>query len=178
MLRFHKSAALRLACVAALLLISFGARASMLSPEMEDKAANFLAWFVLIAMPPGAIALFWLVHILPEKVAHKKHHPQTEAITTLCLLSLVFGGLLWPIAWLWAYTKPVGYKMAYGTDKHDDYFREHGEKLATSVGDEAVQKDIAHLKEELDQMAKVRKLSPELEAIRVQLSARSQGGAA
>ena len=28
-------------------------------------------------------------------------------IRTLCLLSLVFGGLLWPIAWLWAYTKPV-----------------------------------------------------------------------
>jgi hypothetical protein len=30
---------------------------------------------------------------------------------------LVFGGLLWPIAWLWAYTKPVLYKRAYGVDK-------------------------------------------------------------
>jgi len=43
-------------------------------------------------------------------------HPQTRAIQCLCLLSLVFGGLLWPIAWLWAYSKPVFYKMAYGTD--------------------------------------------------------------
>ena len=51
---------------------------------------------------------------MPEKIAHKRHHPQLEAIKTLCLLSLVFGGLLWPIAWLWAYTKPVGYKLAYG----------------------------------------------------------------
>ena len=34
----------------------------------------------------------------------------------------MFGGLLWPIAWLWAYTRPVGYKMAYGTDKHPDYY--------------------------------------------------------
>jgi hypothetical protein len=34
----------------------------------------------------------------------------------LCLLSLCFGGLLWPIAWLWAYTKPVLHKLAYGTD--------------------------------------------------------------
>ena len=67
-----------------------------------------------------------MVHVLPEKIAHKRHHPQFEAIRTLCLLSLVFGGLLWPIAWLWAYTKPVGYKMAYGTDKHPDYFKEHG----------------------------------------------------
>jgi hypothetical protein len=43
-------------------------------------------------------------------------HPQTKAIQCLCLLSLCFGGLLWPIAWLWAYTKPVLHKMAYGTD--------------------------------------------------------------
>ncbi len=67
-----------------------------------------------------------MVHVLPEKIAHKRHHPQAEAIHTLCLLSLVFGGLLWPIAWLWAYTKPVGYKLAYGTDKHPDYYKEHG----------------------------------------------------
>ncbi len=72
------------------------------------------------------IVVFWLVHIMPEKIAHQRHHPQFEAIRTLCLLSLVFGGLLWPLAWLWAYTKPVGYKMAYGTDKHPDYYKEHG----------------------------------------------------
>jgi hypothetical protein len=35
--------------------------------------------------------------------------------------------LLWPIAWLWAYTSPIGYKMAFGTEKHEDFFIEHGE---------------------------------------------------
>jgi type 1 glutamine amidotransferase len=45
------------------------------------------------------------------------HHPQTKAIQVLCLLSLVFGGLLWPLAWLWAYSKPVFYRMAYGEDR-------------------------------------------------------------
>ena len=29
----------------------------------------------------------------------------------------VFGGILWPLAWLWAYTKPVLHKLAYGTDR-------------------------------------------------------------
>ncbi len=96
------------------------AHASLLSPELEDKLATFLALFILFIVPVVLIVLFWLVHILPEKIAHKRHHPQFEAIRTLCLLSLVFGGLLWPLAWLWAYSKPVMYKMAYGTDKHPD----------------------------------------------------------
>lgn len=96
------------------------ARASLLSPELEDKLATFLALFVIFVVPVVLIALFWMVHILPEKIAHKRHHPQFEAIRTLCLLSLVFGGLLWPIAWLWAYSKPVMHKIAYGTDKVHD----------------------------------------------------------
>jgi hypothetical protein len=110
----------------ALLAVPSTAHASLLSHEMEDALAKWIAIFVLFFVPVLLIVLFWMVHVLPEKIAHKKHHPQFEAIRTLCLLSLVFGGLLWPIAWLWAYTKPVGYKLAYGTDKHPDYFKDHG----------------------------------------------------
>jgi hypothetical protein len=112
--------------VAWLLATPSPADASLLSPAAEDAMAGFLAWFVVFFVPVVLIVLFWMVHVMPEKIAHKRHHPQLEAIKTLCLLSLVFGGLLWPLAWLWAYTKPVGYKLAYGTDKHPDYFKEHG----------------------------------------------------
>ena len=49
---------------------------------------------MLVIAPVVGIAVFWLVHILPEKIAEKKNHPQAKAIQTLCLLSLVFGGLL------------------------------------------------------------------------------------
>jgi uncharacterized protein DUF3302 len=95
--------------------------ASFLSPELEDSLATGIALFVIFVVPAVLVTLFWMVHILPEKIAHKRHHPQFEAIRTLCLLSLVFGGLLWPIAWIWAYTKPVMHKIAYGTDtaSHD-----------------------------------------------------------
>ena len=103
-----------------LLFLPPDAHASLLSEEMEDKLATFMALFVIFLVPVVLIVLFWMVHILPEKIAHKRHHPQFEAIRTLCLLSLVFGGLLWPLAWLWAYSKPVMYKMAYGTDVHPD----------------------------------------------------------
>ena len=143
-----------------------GAHASFLPPEMMDSAAMYLAWFVIIFVPIGGIVLFWLVHILPEKIAHKRHHPQRDAIQMLCLLSLVFGGLLWPIAWLWAYVKPVTYKMAYGTDKHEDYFLEMGEKAGTG---ELLKHELAHLREELDVMAAKGTLTPKLKALRSEL---------
>ena len=106
------------AAVAFLLLLPGRADASLLSPEAEDTLAKYLALFVVFIVPVVLIVLFWMVHILPEKIAHNRHHPQFEAIRTLCLLSLVFGGLLWPLAWIWAYTKPVMHKLAYGTDTH------------------------------------------------------------
>lgn len=98
------------------------AHASLFSGDTLDFVADILAWVVLVIAPVIAITVFWLVHILPEKIAEKRHHPQAPAIKTLCLLSLFFGGMLWPIAWLWAYSRPVLYKMAYGTDtvKHGE----------------------------------------------------------
>jgi Protein of unknown function (DUF3302) len=103
--------------VAALVLwLPAAAQASMFKGETLDMVADYLAWAVLVLVPVVGIAVFWLVHILPEKIAEQKRHPQAKAIQVLCLLSLVFGGMLWPIAWLWAYSKPVLYKMAYGTD--------------------------------------------------------------
>src|SRR5262249_15499793 len=99
------------------------------SSEFVDTAASWLALFIIIVVPIGGIVLFWLVHILPEKFAHQRHHPQLAAIKTLCLLSLVFGGILWPLAWLWAFTKPVLHQAAYGRDKHDDYYEKHGQPI-------------------------------------------------
>lgn len=99
------------------------AHASFLQGETLDTAANVIAWIVLIVVPIVAIGAFWMVHILPEKIAEKRKHPQAKAIQVLCLLSLAFGGLLWPLAFLWAYSKPVLYKLAYGTDTVEP---EHG----------------------------------------------------
>jgi CBS domain containing-hemolysin-like protein len=137
------------------------ARASFLSPELEDKLAGFIALAVIFVVPVVLIVLFWMVHILPEKIAHKRHHPQFEAIRTLCLLSLVFGGLLWPIAWLWAYSRPVMYKMAYGTDTVDHDADE-------SPGDEA-----AHAATLKDRIARLEeRASPaDLQALRADVDA-------
>jgi CBS domain containing-hemolysin-like protein len=102
--------------VAVALMFSEPAHASLFQGETLDAVADAVAWGALIIAPITVIVVFWLVHILPEKIAEKRKHPQAKAIQVLCLLSLFFGGMLWPLAWLWAYSKPVLYKMAYGTD--------------------------------------------------------------
>jgi hypothetical protein len=124
--------------------------------------ANFMAWFVLIVMPGFGIALFWIVHVLPEKIAEKRHHPNKDAIHVLCLLSLVFGGMLWPFAWLWAYTRPVVHKMAYGTEKHEDYFVEQGELAASG---ELAADHVDQLRAELEYIKQRGKLTPELKRV-------------
>jgi len=103
--------------LALLALLPLHAHASMFKGEALDAVADVMTWVVLIIAPVVGIGVFLMVHILPEKIAEKNHHPQAKAIQCLCLLSLFFGGMLWPLAWLWAYSRPVLYQLAYGTDK-------------------------------------------------------------
>lgn len=118
---------------ATLMLLPCIAHAALLSGDALDTAANIVAWIALLVVPVVLIAVFWIVHILPERIAEKRRHPQLDAIKTLCLLSLFFGGLLWPLAWLWAYTKPVLHRMAYGTDVDDRHG--HGGDALTPLHD-------------------------------------------
>ncbi len=153
----------------AALLLSQPAHASFLSGDALAKAANVIAIVVLVVVPIVVIVLFWLVHVLPEKIAHQNHHPQTKAIQVLCLLSLVFGGMLWPLAWLWAYTKPVLYKMAYGTDRADEYYETLAATDAASAGQ--LRSDVARLRADIDALIARGGAPEEFAVIRDQLAA-------
>ena len=144
------------------------AHASIFKGEALDTAANVLSWFVLIVMPFAAIGIFLYIHVLPEVIAEKRQHPHKDSIKVLCILSLFFGGLLWPFAWLWAYTRPVGYRMIYGTEKHEDYYVEEVERARSGALTAA---EIEHLREEIDGMAERGVLSPRLKAARAELAA-------
>ena len=131
-----------------------------MSGPLADTVANILAIIVLIFVPIAAIYLFWMVHILPEKVAEKRHHPQKDAIKTLCLLSLLFGGLLWPLAWLWAYSKPVMHKLAYGTDKHEDFYKEAAPDVPP------VAQEVARLRADLERLTAMGVDADDLRAVK------------
>jgi hypothetical protein len=119
--------------------------------HLEQIIADYLVWVVILLVPVAVIYLFWKIHILPELYAEKVHHPQTKLIQVICIMSIIFGGILWPLAWILAYSKPVLHKMAYGTDKSDDYYLDpdgkHPEKpLSLAI----VEDEISNLKEKLD----------------------------
>ena len=157
--------------------LALAAPSYALSSEFVDSAAHVLALFIIVAVPIGGIVLFWLVHVLPEKIAHKRHHPQRDAIQVLCLLSLVFGGLLWPLAWLWAYTKPVFHKMAYGRDKHDEFYDEVEEEAGLAVGAPSLKEELARLRTDVDALAGGGQQPAAIEAIRARLAALEQRAA-
>ena len=154
--------------VAGLGLSSSAAHASLLTPEQLNVAAFYLAWFIVIVFPVAGIVLFLMVHMLPEKIAERRHHPQKEAIKTLTILSLIFGGMLWPICWLWAYVKPISYRAVYGTAKHEDYYYEMGEKAQAG---ELTEDELAQLRDEIDAMAGTGTLPLKLKLLRKELAA-------
>lgn len=157
---------LRRALAWAALLAPVAARASFLSGDALDTAANWLSWFIIFLVPIAGIVVFLFIHVLPEKIAEKRHHPHKDSIKVLCILSLVFGGMLWPFAWLWAYTRPVGFRAIYGTEKHEDYFLEQGElALAGKLPSE----EVAHLRDELASMDAKGPLPPKLRALAEEL---------
>lgn len=156
----------RLLVAAALLLPAAAAHASFLAGEALDTFAGYMAWVVICVVPIVLIVLFWKVHVIPEKIAEARHHPQKDAIHVLCLLSLMVGGLLWPLAWLWAYARPVAFKAAYGTEKHEDYYVEMADKAQAGA---LLGHEIAHLREELDAMAAKGLLPPQLKVLREDL---------
>lgn len=133
-----------------LLCLPFGAYASGATRHFEQILADYLVWVVILVVPFAVIYIFWKIHILPELYAEKVHHPQTKLIQVICIMSIIFGGILWPLAWILAYSKPVLHKMAYGTDKSDEYYSDpesdHAGKLLTLA---VVDDEITNLKEKL-----------------------------
>lgn len=107
-----------LTATGALFLLSHSSNAA--DGGTVDAIADAISWFSLILGPIVLIGLNWYVNIHPERIARKRRHPQLPAIKALIMMSSLFGGLLWPIAWIWASSKPVLYKLAYGTDVDEE----------------------------------------------------------
>ena len=64
------------------------------------------AVFLVVILTIAIVGLVWLGS-LPGSIAHKRSHPQSEAVTVLGWVGLLFV-VLWPVAFAWAFVRVPG----------------------------------------------------------------------
>jgi uncharacterized BrkB/YihY/UPF0761 family membrane protein len=68
---------------------------------------EIFALIILLVLLAAAIALWAVIGMLPGRIARARNHPQVDAITVCGWWGVVTMGLLCPLAFIWAYTKPT-----------------------------------------------------------------------
>ncbi|MBS7542952.1 DUF3302 domain-containing protein [Ancylobacter oerskovii] len=61
------------------------------------------AILVLAVAIASAIGVFVLLGAAPGHVARRRGHPWAQAVAVAGWITLVFGFVLWPLAFIWAY---------------------------------------------------------------------------
>ena len=72
---------------------------------------DIFALLVLLVLLVAAVAIWVILGMWPGKIARERNHPQADAINVCGWWGVITMGLLLPVAWIWAYTKPVAKPM-------------------------------------------------------------------
>lgn len=64
---------------------------------------DVFAWIVLIVVIASTVAVLVFLAMLPGMVAERRRHPWATAVKVAGWVTLIFGGVLWPVALIWAY---------------------------------------------------------------------------
>ena len=67
---------------------------------------SIFALIILLVLLASGIAVWVLLGIMPGRIAKSRNHPQAEAINVCGWFGAITMGLLSPLAYIWAYTKP------------------------------------------------------------------------
>jgi hypothetical protein len=70
-------------------------------------AFDYVAFAVFALLIVAAVVVIVTIGEIPGRVARFRGHPQAAAITVAGWLGVATGGLLWPIALIWAFLKPI-----------------------------------------------------------------------
>jgi type VI protein secretion system component VasK len=68
---------------------------------------DIIAFGVFAILIAAAFVVIVGLGSLPGRIAQQRGHPQAAAITAMSWLGLATGGILWLLAFVWAFMKPV-----------------------------------------------------------------------
>ncbi len=77
---------------------------------------DVFAFLVMAVMAGSIIVAAVFLGGWPGKIAAKRNHHQAEAIKMCGWIGVLTLGLLWPLAFIWAYTNPVRTAQAGSSD--------------------------------------------------------------
>ena len=69
---------------------------------------DIFALIILITLAVFAVVVWAILGMMPGKIARQRNHPQADAINVCGWWGVLTMGLLLPVAWVWAYTNPIG----------------------------------------------------------------------
>jgi len=69
-------------------------------------ALDIFALIVLVVLAAAVVAVWAILGMMPGRIARERNHPQADAINVCGWWGVITMGLLLPVAWIWAYTKP------------------------------------------------------------------------
>lgn len=67
---------------------------------------DVFAWVVLIVILVAALVVWFVLAMLPGRIARQRGHPQADAINICGWLGALAFGIFWPVAMIWAFTRP------------------------------------------------------------------------
>lgn len=68
---------------------------------------QFFSLIVLMSLLASIIGAIVALAIWPGRTARARNHPYADAINIAGWVGLIAGGVLWPLALVWAYSTPV-----------------------------------------------------------------------
>lgn len=64
---------------------------------------DVFAIIVLVVAIASGVGIFLIMGIAPGYVARRRGHPWAQAVSVAGWVTLIFGFVLWPVAFIWAY---------------------------------------------------------------------------
>jgi hypothetical protein len=77
---------------------------------------DIFAWVVLAVLLIAGLVIWFVLAMLPGRIARKRNHPQADAINVAGWLGALFAGIFWPLALIWAFYKPDPQQVEIAAD--------------------------------------------------------------